>query len=151
MDVFAKLTEQIIDGQHVINIQKGDQFSSECNLVEDFQLLLQLSLHMIHLISHLPQSEEEGFNFKRVVHQLVSANPRGQEGESLLHLSVDPKISLTSEEFFSPFPSLAVVQILIDCGADINAVDHKRNTALHNSIKFLTYSELQNEGILACL
>lgn len=68
LDVFAKLTEQIIDGQLVI--QKGDQFTVESNLVEDFQLLLQLSLHMIHLISQLPQSDEESFNFKRIVHQL---------------------------------------------------------------------------------
>lgn len=145
-EVFEMLVSQISRGRDALKITCGNN-----KVTEDFQLLLQLSLHVIHLMSHLQKSAEEDFLFLKSVHQLILQDPRGQEGESLLHLSVDPKISLTSEEFYSPFPSLAVVEILISCGIDINSVDNKRNTALHSSIKFLTYSELQNEGILGCL
>ena len=119
--------------------------------IEDFQLLLQLSLHVIHLISRLDSDEKQKFEYHRLVHSLINLDPRGQEHESLLHLAVDPKISMTSDEFYSPFPSLAVVQTLLYCGAQINSTDKKKNTPLHYSIKFLTYTELHNEGILECL
>jgi hypothetical protein len=69
--------------------------------------LLQLSLHVIHLISRLEKNKQEDFQFRKTVHHLILQDPRGQEGESLLHLSVDPKISLTSEE---PFLSQSVQQ-----------------------------------------
>lgn len=145
IEAFTLLIDQIYGGM------KSLEQKSKNATTEDFQLLLQLSLHVIHLASRLELNDSQLFEFKKQVHRLVTFDPRGQDGESLLHLSVDPKISLTSEEFFSPFPSLAVVQLLIECGAQINAVDKKKNTPLHNSIKFLTYSELQNEGILGCL
>ncbi|XP_052098148.1 protein fem-1 homolog C-like [Mytilus californianus] len=145
-EVFEMLVAQIISGQESLKNSTGNNKGNE-----DFQLLLQLSLHVIHLMARLDKTSPQNFQFRKAVHHLILQDPRGQEGGSLLHLSVDPKISLTSEEFYSPFPTLSVVEILISCGIDINAVDSKRNTALHNSIKFLTYSELQNEGILDCL
>ena len=150
--MLGKLIEQIQDGQQRLVTKTG--FSTAEALKqgqEDFQLLLQLALHVIHLVSRLDKNDAENLQFCRLVHKLVTLNPRWQDGETLLHLSVDPKVSVMSEEFFSPFPSLPVVQILLDCGANIHAVDNKSNTVLHNSLKFLTYSELQDEGILKCL
>ncbi|XP_069140673.1 protein fem-1 homolog C-like [Argopecten irradians] len=146
-EVFSILIQQIEGGINFLATRPTNPSSS----LVDFQLLLQLSLHVVHLISRLEPKDQQKFEFHSLVHRLVTLDPRGQDMESLLHLAVDPKISLTSEEFYSPFPSLAVVQTLITLGAQTNAVDKKRNTPLHNSIKFLTYSELQNEGILACL
>ncbi|KAK3095431.1 hypothetical protein FSP39_014592 [Pinctada imbricata] len=150
VEVLGKLIEQIEDGQQRLKMGCSTQDAYKQSK-EDFQLLLQLALHVIHLISRLDQKEGESLQFFQLVHKLVTLSPCGQDGESLLHLSVDPKVSVMSEEFFSPFPSLAVVQTLLNCGANIHAVDDKKNTVLHNSLKFLTYSELQDEGILGCL
>ena len=118
---------------------------------DDFQLLLHLSLHLTHLLALLPAPPTDKVAFKKLVRELVVLDPRGQDDESLIHLAVDPKVSLTSEEFYSAFPAIAVIQVLLECGIDVNAVDHKCNTALFNSVKFLTFSELHDEGILECL
>ena len=142
LDVFRILSEQIVSSSAS---QKQATSSS------DFQLLLQLSLHLIHLISRLDMTESTTVDFRRLVHRLVTLDPRGTEGESLLHLAVDPKISLTSEEFYSPFPSLSVIKILIECGAEVNSMDHHRNTPLYNGAMFLNYSDLQDGGILSYL
>ncbi|KAK3609218.1 hypothetical protein CHS0354_035158 [Potamilus streckersoni] len=146
VEVFDILVQQIHAGKVVISSP-----SLPANAIEDFQLILQLSLHLIHLISRLNVSDTENIQFFRLVHKVVSLDPRGQHAESLLHLAVDPKISLTSEEFFSPFPSLSVIEVLLKCGAEVNSVDDKNSTPLHKAVKLLTYSELQEEGILKCL
>lgn len=146
VEVFDILVQQINNAMMTLK----ENLNSK-NDYENFQLLLQLSLHLIHLVSRLEMNESENTAFFKKVHNLISLNPRGSRNETLLHLSVDPKISLTSEEFYSPFPSLAVIQILLRCGAAVNALDKKKNTPLHDSLMFLTYSELQDEGILNCL
>ncbi|XP_046361062.1 protein fem-1 homolog C-like [Haliotis cracherodii] len=145
LEVFDLLIQHIRNGVPKMEDEPVQQTA------EDFQLLMQLSLHLIHLLARLEVPPEEKLPFKRLVHELVLQDPRGTEQESLLHLAVDPKISLTSEEFYSAFPALSVVQVLIECGANVNAVDQRRNTALYNSVKFLTYTELHDEGILYCL
>ena len=142
LDVFRILSEQIVSSS---TAQSQSPSSS------DFQLLLQLLLHLVHLISRLDMTESTTIDFRRLVHQLVNLDPRGTDGESLLHLAVDPKISLTSDEFYSPFPSLSVIKILIECGANVNAMDNHRNTPLYNGAMFLNYSDLQDGGILSYL
>lgn len=143
LDVFKILSEQIIASCGASEAQPPS--------ASDFQLLLQLLLHLIHLISRLEIELPASIDFRRQVHQLVTLDPRGAEGESLLHLAVDPKISLTSDEFYSPFPSLSVIKILIECGADVNSLDSHRNTPLYNGAMFLNYSDLQEGGILSYL
>lgn len=145
LDVFMILSEQIT------NSAKPNGADQQTTTTNDFQLLLQLLLHLIHLISRLEMTDEANINFRRQVHQLVVLDPRGTSGESLLHLAVDPKISLTSEEFYSPFPSLSVIKILVECGANVNSLDGQRNTPLYNGAMFLNYSDLQDGGILSYL
>lgn len=139
LDVFRILSEQIMNSCGAVG-QQGITRS-------EFQLLMQLLLHLIQLISKLEMTEKANIDFRRRVHQLVTIDPRGSDGESLLHLAVNPKISFTNDEFYSPFPSLSVIKTLVECGADVNSLDWQRNTPLYNSVKY----DLQDGGILSYL
>lgn len=142
-EIFEILCKQIQDGKKML-----DNPNKSTLIGEDFQLLLLLALHLINLIEKLEASEEQQYLFNKMVHELISADPRGKENETLLHMSVDPKNSLTGDEFYSTFPALSLINKLLECGADVNAVDVACNTPLHNSITNLTHSELQEEGLL---
>jgi ankyrin repeat protein len=60
-----------------------------------------------------------------------------KQGEhTLLHLAVDPKSSVVDGDNVSHFPSLGVIQILLECGIDANQMDKDGNTALFCSVKY---------------
>ena len=98
---------------------------------EEFQLLMLLLLHLIHLLLKMDKSEEETLALKRQVHRIVRMNSRGMNGKSLLHLSVERKSSNVSDEFYSKFPERGVVDILLECGANVNDFDDEKNIPLH--------------------
>jgi ankyrin repeat protein len=153
MQVFDILSNQIIAGKDSVEAEmreKGDEVSVQ-EKVSDIQLLMQLYLHMIHLFSRSECSEVNKEKFMKLVHKVLTKNPRGSHGESLLHLAVDPKISLTSEEFYSPFPSLQVTQILVSCGADLKSQSKDGSTPLLTAVKVLNYSDATEESIIKFL
>lgn len=152
MQVFDILSNQIIAGKESLDTEMKEKESvSVLEKVSDIQLLMQLYLHMIHLFSRSECSESNKEKFMRLVHKVLVKNPRGSQGESLLHLAVDPKISLTSEEYYSPFPSLEVTQILVSCGADLKAKCKAGSTPLLTAVKVLNYSDTIGESIIKFL
>ena len=99
---------------------------------EEFHLLMLLLLHLIHLLLKMDKDADQTLALKRQVHQIVKMNAKGMDGKTLLHLAVDRKSSNVSEEFYSKFPEKGVVEILIECGAPLNAFDEDHNVPLHS-------------------
>jgi len=125
-DVIEILTGQLLSAQEFLRnltTKSDDQLS-------EFQLLLQLYLHMIHLFTRLECSHNEKQNVMKLVHAVIVADPRCSNGQSILHLAVDPIVSLTAEEFYSSLPSLEVLKVLVSCGANVNTVCNQGNTPL---------------------
>lgn len=98
---------------------------------EEFHTMLLLVLHLIHLLCKMPKDEEQMYRFKKAVHRLVRLNPQTQHGGKLLHLAVQQKTSHVTDEFYSEFPSLDVVKVLLECGTDVNCLDNDHNMPLH--------------------
>jgi hypothetical protein len=138
MEVFEILTNQLIAGKLVVDSSVSADSTTMSEKMSDVQLLMQLYLHMIHLFSKTECSQGNKVTFMKLIHKVILANPLGQHGETLLHLAVDPKVSLTCEEFYSPFPALQVIKILVSCGADLKARCQNGNTALLKAAKSLT-------------
>lgn len=152
LDVFETLSDQIIAGKDCMDTETSDKDSSSLSeKVSDIQLLMQLYLHMIHLFSKLKSSQTNKEKIMKMVHRVLMKNPRGSQGETLLHLAIDPKISLTSEEFYSPFPSVQVLKILVSCGANLGARCHNGSTALLNAVKVLNFYDPAQESIIKFL
>ncbi|XP_052278113.1 protein fem-1 homolog C-like [Dreissena polymorpha] len=142
LEVLQILTGQIIsakeclsnDGECLLyeqasklNTQAEDKASQT---LSEFHLLMQLYLHIIHLLTKLECSRDQTHAYMSCIHRLVSMDLRCTKGLSLLHLAVDSKTSLTADEYYSQFPSLEVVQLLVRCGANVNAQCQCGNTAL---------------------
>ena len=107
-------------------IHRNFKKTSTCNL-----LFMQLILHLVKLIVELDKNEDQQLRFNKVVYRLVRYQPKTQIGLTLLHLSVKHSTSQVGDKFISEFPSIAVVDLLLECGAKVNAVDDEHNTALH--------------------
>ena len=77
-------------------------------------------------------------SFKTIVHRLVRCQPKNRLGSTLLHCSIFPITHLSDYicgGFISQFKNCAVVELLLECGANVNAVDDEHNTALHLCLK----------------
>ena len=95
----------------------------------ELQTMLVLILHMASLVLKL--SPEPSLEFKRLMHSLLRSGASGGNGQSLLHLACDKKMSSLADDFYSQLPDLDLVRMLLDCGANAEAVDSDNNTVLH--------------------
>ena len=77
-------------------------------------------------------------SFKQVIHRLVRSQMSDEDGQTFLHCAVLE---------FDTDPNVA--EVLLECGADVNAVDLEHNTALHlcTGPYAIPGSVLQNEII----
>ncbi|GLH16192.1 Palmitoyltransferase Hip14 [Gryllus bimaculatus] len=78
-------------------------------------------------------SPEEKSNVHNMVSKLVKMQLKMGNGRTLLHSCVDvaPPVMDRDIEDVCKFPCAAAVKLLVECGADVNAMDMKRNTPLH--------------------
>ena len=98
---------------------------------EEFDTMLKLVLHLVHLLCKLPKDTDQTQIFHQLVHKLIRLDVRDQHRKTLLHLAVDWRTSKVTDEYYSSLPSLDVVQIIVQCGADVNAMDNHNDTPLH--------------------
>jgi len=83
-------------------------------------------------------------------------DPRTTQGDSLLHLSVSKSNTLKTQAFFEDggqkadlFPSLAVAQLLVECGARLNATNALESTPLHTAACLPNFNKEIVELLLA--
>ena len=84
-------------------------------------------------------------SFKNIVHRLVRCQPKNWVGRTFLHCSILPITYLNYNIYggFIPQFEHAVVELLLECGANVNAVDDDHNTALHLCSKAIRNSGTQ--------
>lgn len=98
---------------------------------EESHVMLLLILHLIHLQGRIITETEQRRHLCITIHKLLHSGVTSKSGKTLLHLAADKKISTVQEEFYSDFPNIDVIELLIDCGCDVNSMDNDRNTVLH--------------------
>ena len=60
--------------------------------------------------------------FKGLIKKLVDTNVQTSDGKTLLHVALDHHTLVSVGDFHSKFPCAAVVDVLLECGAEINAL-----------------------------
>lgn len=128
LDVLLGHVGQAIHLLHVRPVFKRHQ--------DNFDRVLNCVSHLLFLLTCIRPSDDEAARMSRLVADLVALDPRNSAGESLLHLAASRDNTIKSSNYFDEpqgtfFPSVAVARLLMDGGADVHAVDLKRNTALH--------------------
>jgi ankyrin repeat protein len=77
-------------------------------------------------------SPEETFKLKKLVYELIKLNPKNSKNLTLLHLASSKESStIIKNHTLNSFPSVDVLQLLLECGANPNILDNEHNTALH--------------------
>lgn len=155
LQALCKLFWEIHDNDFNVSAQKGLNFNEvyevlevvaqECeeirNLVNSGELsdfkkdkllcLMQLILHLIHLLYKLSTDDSQSFMLRKLVHRLIRLGLRSSSGKTLLLLAVIKSTTFVTDEYYSPLPSVPIIEILLECGADVQDMDENRNNALH--------------------
>ncbi|GLH16560.1 Protein fem-1 homolog B [Gryllus bimaculatus] len=107
---------------------------AECYL-EEFQSNIIAVLNILVTVTKLRSTKtpSEKLSICRLVNQLNKIEIRLQNGLTLLHLCVneDANVDENGNELGFTFPCASAARLLIECGADVNAMDIKRDTPLH--------------------
>lgn len=83
----------------------------------------------------MPTQKQERQELYELTRKIVQTDPRDSKNNSLLHLAVSRKNEI--ESYSAPrlpiFPDVSVVELLLKCGADVDAVNNELCTPLHIS------------------
>ena len=131
MEVFTMMKDHIENCEMVLDVR-----SVNISAINNYKFLLLSVLHIINVFRCVEKYLYQTNEFYKLLSELISKNVRTHEEHTLLHLAVDPKSSTVNGDSISDFPSLGVIQILLECGIDANQIDKDGNTALFCSVKY---------------
>ncbi|GAB6032424.1 hypothetical protein CHUAL_011062 [Chamberlinius hualienensis] len=105
------------------------------NIQEEMDSNMHTILYILLIITRLLKkcSKEQELGIYRIIYRLNNMKLRTRNGQTILHLTVDA--ATTVDDFHTndvcKFPCASTAKLLIQCGADVNALDMNHNTPLH--------------------
>lgn len=128
LDVLLKAVNELDRGRkHLSQQETADKDLTHINR------LLVIIMHILCLICRLKKnlSEDTDKDFKHHVYRLVKLQPLGAKGYTPLHLACTRETTNVGRYPVCSFPSMPVISLLLEVGADPNALDAEKNTPLH--------------------
>lgn len=115
----------------VREVERALQLPKEPGDSAQFTKALAIILHLLYLLEKVEASPEQEHLKHQTVYRLLKCTPRGKNGFTPLHMAVDKETTNVGRYPVGRFPSLPVVKVLLDCGADPDSRDFDNNTPLH--------------------
>jgi len=130
MTVFKRAVKEVQAGQSAL--EAGDTRGGDTTY---FNRTIVILLHLVCLLTKLiPHLEKEKvFEVKQSVFEFVRVGATGRGGGSPLHLACARDSSSVGRYPICVFPSVAAINLLLECGADPNSIDSEGNTPLHTA------------------
>lgn len=124
-DLMGVLTKGVREVERALQLPKEPGDSAQ------FTKALAIILHLLYLLGKVECSPSQEHLKHQTVYRLLKCAPRGRNGFTPLHMAVDKETTNVGRYRVGTFPSLHVVQVLLDCGADPDSRDFDNNTPLH--------------------
>lgn len=141
--VLASAVEQVLSCS-VLEIQRSTtrvETASDAELpqaMDNYESNVFTFLYLACISTKTTCSDEDRARINKHIYNLIQLDPRSREGSSLLHLAISS--STPVDDFHTndvcSFPNAQVTKLLLDCGAQVNAVDHEGNTPLHVIVQY---------------
>ncbi|XP_065278010.1 protein fem-1 homolog A isoform X2 [Emys orbicularis] len=96
-----------------------------------FTKALAIILHLVFLLEKVECTPEQEHQKRQTIYCLLKCSPRAKNGFTPLHMAVDKDTTTVGRYPVGKFPSLHVVNLLLECGADPDSRDYDNNTPLH--------------------
>lgn len=126
---FADLMGVLCKG--VREVERALQLPKEPGDSAQFTKALAIILHLLYLLEKVECTPDQEHLKHQTVYRLLKCAPRGKNGFTPLHMAVDKETTNVGRYPVGRFPSLQVVRVLLDCGADPDSRDFDNNTPLH--------------------
>ncbi|KAK3610172.1 hypothetical protein CHS0354_038811 [Potamilus streckersoni] len=126
--VFLRAIDESEKGRkHLLTVAQTDRDMTH------FNRLLVIIMHVLCLMCRLKKNmtDNQLHNFKQTVYRFIRYEPRGTNGFTPLHLACARETTNVGRYPVCSFPSSSVVELLVEVGANVNAVDVDKNTPLH--------------------
>ncbi|XP_067002835.1 protein fem-1 homolog B isoform X2 [Anabrus simplex] len=110
-------------------------------VMEELESNVTTVLYILVIITKLMKfgTKKDEFHINRLVFRLNQLQLAMRDGQTLLHLCVNAETPV--DDFHTndvcKFPCATTAKLLIQCGADVNAMDQNRNTPLHIIVSYL--------------
>ncbi|XP_034031570.1 protein fem-1 homolog B [Thalassophryne amazonica] len=141
--VSATAVEQVLSCS-VLEIQRSIgrvEVATEAELpqaMDNYESNIFTFLYLTCISTKTVCDEEARAQINKHIYDLIQLDPRSREGSSLLHLAISS--STPVDDFHTNdvcnFPNAQVTKLLLDCGAQVNAIDHEGNTPLHVIVQY---------------
>lgn len=128
MTVFFRAMKELKRGHdQLLKIPVSEQETTNLNR------LLLIIMHILCLMCRLQKNitKEDEHRFKSAVYELNQMEPRGTKGFTPLHLACARETTNVGRYPVCSFPSVDVADLLLEVGANVNAVDVDKNSPLH--------------------
>lgn len=128
MAVLSRALDELEKGrQHLMKVLPSERDNS------NFSRLLVIIMHILCLMCRLKKNltKENEHTFKQAVYRLIQMEPRGAKGYTPLHLACSRETTNVGRYPVCSFPSTAVVELLLEVGADVSAEDTEKNMSIH--------------------
>ncbi|KAK2112041.1 Protein fem-1 B [Saguinus oedipus] len=137
-DIECVLRCSVLEIEQSMNRVKNISDADVHNAMDNYECNLYTFLYLVCISTKTQCSEEDQCKINKQIYNLIHLDPRTCEGFTLLHLAVNSNTPV--DDFHTndvcSFPNALVTKLLLDCGAEVNAVDNEGNSALHIIVQY---------------
>ncbi|KZC08594.1 Protein fem-1 like protein A [Dufourea novaeangliae] len=130
--IFKLLVSQLTEAKELLQIQPVYKLHQD-----SYNGIIKCITHLIYLLVETGKLDDQKAITRQLVYDLIKQNPRTAVlKDTILHLCVSEQNTIETTYIYTSrthiiFPHLGVVKLLLECGANVNAMNIKRTTPLH--------------------